>query len=182
MLFDRRLLSFSSGFPLPTLLRLAILVANTAPYRPLDVILSYCHLTLQNSTLLAFLPSFLQRARVSQVLTASPLSMGLLTPTIPAWHPAPPKMKEASAVAASKCQELVDSGKGGLPNVAIGWAVEKAEEEKMATVVGLSNLKEVHQAVRAWREVKEGGTQYEGFAVQAIQAFEEAGVKDWSWS
>ncbi|EIM88306.1 Aldo/keto reductase [Stereum hirsutum FP-91666 SS1] len=171
-----------TGFPLPALLRLAILVANTAPYRPLDVILSYCHLTLQNSTLLAFLPSFLQRARVSQVLTASPLSMGLLTPTIPAWHPAPPKVKEAAIVVVSKCQELVDSGKGGLPNVAIGWAVEKAEEEKIATVVGLSNLREVHQAVGAWREVKEGGKQYERFAAQAIQAFEEAGVKDWSWS
>lgn len=85
-------------------------------------------------------------------------------------------------VAVSKCQELVDSGKGGLPNVAIGWAVEKAEEEKMATVVGLSNLREVHQAVGAWREVKEGGKQHERFAAQAIQAFEEAGVKDWSWS
>ena len=115
--------------------------------------------------------------------------MGLLTPSIPAWHPAPPKMKEAALVAVSKCQELVDGGKGGgLPTVAIGWAVDKAEgeregKERMATVVGLSNLKEVHQAVGAWREVKDGGFERnERFAREAIRAFEDAGMKDWSWS
>ena len=39
------------------------------------------------------------------IISASPLSMGLLTPQgPPAWHPAPPELKEAAAAAASYCK------------------------------------------------------------------------------
>ncbi|KAI0313454.1 Aldo/keto reductase family-domain-containing protein [Amylostereum chailletii] len=60
-----------TGLPLPTLLRLSILATHTAPFRPLDAVLSYGQLTLQNATLLPFLPAFARRAQVAQVLTAS---------------------------------------------------------------------------------------------------------------
>ena len=56
------------GYPLPTLLRLALLVLHTAPYEPLDVVLSYSHLNLQNSTLIAFAPVFRERALVRQLI------------------------------------------------------------------------------------------------------------------
>lgn len=112
--------------------------------------------------------------------------MGLLTPNIPGWHPAPAKAKEAALGAVARCQELVGLAKGGLPSVAIGWAVEQAERgeggEKMATVIGMSNLREVHQAVNAWREVKDGSKLYQQYAEEAIQAFTTMGMKDWSWS
>ncbi|ETW84491.1 hypothetical protein HETIRDRAFT_63218 [Heterobasidion irregulare TC 32-1] len=174
-----------TGLPLPTLLRLAILVLNTAPYRPLDAILSYSHLTLQNDSLLSFLPAFIRRAKISQVLTASPLSMGLLTATPPAWHPASSDMRAASAEAVERCAEW----EGGLPSVSIGWAIKSAEggtgsrEGKMPTVVGLSNLREVHQAVAIWRQVKDGGEEEarQQYAEAAVGAFKANGTKDWTW-
>ncbi|THH21053.1 hypothetical protein EW146_g428 [Bondarzewia mesenterica] len=174
------------GLPLPTLLRLSLLVLHTPPYRPLDVILSYGQLTLQNTTLISFLPVFLHRARVPQILTASPLSMGLLTPSPPVWHPCPPAMREASAEAVKRCE----GWDGGLPAVAIGWAVKAAEggigvngDAKMPTVVGLSNLREVHQAVAVWREVKEGTKEdkRQQYSEEVMRAFEKKGMKDWSW-
>ncbi|KAA1466018.1 Aldo/keto reductase [Dentipellis sp. KUC8613] len=174
------------GFPLPTLLRLSLLVLHATGI-PLELVQSYCHLTLQNATLLAYLPAFLHRARVLQVLTASPLSMGLLTPTPPGWHPAPEKVRAAAAVAVQRAE----SWEGGLPTLAIAWAAKRAEdgvdgtgEGVMPTVVGLSKLEEVHQAVKGWREVKDGvkAEEREACARGVIQAFEDAGLRDWSWS
>ncbi|TFY82525.1 hypothetical protein EWM64_g1491 [Hericium alpestre] len=151
------------GFPLPTLLRLSLLVLHTAPYRPLDLVQSYCHLTLQNSTLLAFLPAFLQRAHVGQVLTA------------------------ACATRLARGEEC-GGWNGGLPTLAIAWAVKRAEdglggEGVIPTVVGLSKLAEVHQAVKGWRDVKDGVNEEkrEEYAAKVIKVFGEGGVKDWSW-
>ncbi|KAF8076019.1 galactose dehydrogenase [Lyophyllum atratum] len=84
-----------TGYPLPTLLRLALLILHTPPYRPIDVILSYSHLSLQNSTFLQYAPQLQQRAQVGQLLAASPFSMGLLTASPPAWHPAPAELSAA---------------------------------------------------------------------------------------
>ncbi|KAI0079744.1 Aldo/keto reductase [Panus rudis PR-1116 ss-1] len=142
-----------TGYPLPALLRIAILVAHTPPYEPLDVVLSYSHLNLQNDTLPAFLPRFRERAAVSQVVTASPINMGLLTASPPKWHPAPPEVRTASAKAHAICQEK--SWAGGLPNIALGFAYRKAHELGLPTVVGLGQLREVHDTIRVWRDSTE---------------------------
>ncbi|KDQ29275.1 hypothetical protein PLEOSDRAFT_2849, partial [Pleurotus ostreatus PC15] len=105
-----------TGYPLPTLLRLALCILHNPPYEPVDVILSYSHLNLQNSTFLAFAPHLITRAKVKQLLAASPLSMGLLTPSPPQWHPAPPPLK-ASAAAAGKLWDK------GLPDLALGYSI-----------------------------------------------------------
>ena len=150
--------------------------------------LSYSHLTLQNNTFSAFAPVLRARAGVAQVLTASPLSMGLLTsnPT-PSWHPAPEGMRLVAAQASS----LLGTQDGGLSRVAIAWAVHRAEEGKtrgadaIATLIGLSSPLEVHQAVAAWRKVQADGEDTavdEESANQVIQMFEQSGFKDWSWS
>lgn len=40
------------------------------------------------------------------IISASPLSMGLLTPQgPPEWHPAPPEVKEAARAAADYCRD-----------------------------------------------------------------------------
>jgi L-galactose dehydrogenase len=40
------------------------------------------------------------------IISASPLSMGLLTQQgPPEWHPAPPELKEAAATAAACCKD-----------------------------------------------------------------------------
>ncbi|KFK29994.1 hypothetical protein AALP_AA7G204000 [Arabis alpina] len=58
----------------------------------INVILSYCHYSVNDSTLLDLLP-YLKSKGVG-VISASPLSMALLTEQgPPEWHPAPPELK-----------------------------------------------------------------------------------------
>jgi len=143
------------GYPLPILLRLAILVKHTAPYKPLDVVMSYSHLNLLNRTLLDFKTAFERRAGVKYVLAASPLSMGLFTPNPPAWHPASEDIREAvrGAFQVSKGPD----GGSGLPQLAMEYAFQKAKEVEIPTVVGLSSLKEVHENARIWHDVDKQG-------------------------
>jgi L-galactose dehydrogenase len=85
-----------SGLPLPALHRA---VVEGDP----DVVLSYCHLCLNDTTLLTVLPDW--TARGIGVVNASPLSMGLLTDAGPPdWHPAPPELKAACRKAAALCR------------------------------------------------------------------------------
>jgi L-galactose dehydrogenase len=70
----------------------------------LDVILSYCHASLNDDSLTGLLP--LLEARGVGVIAASPLSMGLLTDDGPPdWHPAPAVLHETAARAAAHCRE-----------------------------------------------------------------------------
>ncbi|KAI0662939.1 Aldo/keto reductase [Cubamyces menziesii] len=169
-----------SGYPLPTLLRLALLVLHTPPYKPLDVLLSYSHSNLQNCTIAEFAQHFRTRAQIPQLLTASPLNMGLLTPRYPPWHPATPEMREAARRAGELCAE--EQWEGGLPNIAVGFGYRKGKELGLPVVVGFSNMREVHESVRVWREIKEGknGVKRRELEGNVVSIFGEwAG---WSWS
>jgi aryl-alcohol dehydrogenase-like predicted oxidoreductase len=67
-----------------------------------DVILSYCHYSLNDTSLLDLLPML--EARGIGLVNASPLSMGLLSLRgAPDWHPAPPELKAACRKAAECC-------------------------------------------------------------------------------
>ena len=172
------LIVFSLGFPLPTLLRLAILILHTPPYKPLDVLLSYSHLCLQNSTFLEFIPHFYKRAKVGQLLAASPMSMGLLTSMPPSWHPAPLPLRKA-AVDAS------DTWARGLPDLAMGYSIRRtiSVEEPLPLVVGFSSPQEVHECMKVWREILVGHESEERAVSekQAQEVFRQAGFLDWSW-
>ncbi|EXG82933.1 aldo/keto reductase [Cryptosporangium arvum] len=123
-----------TGYPLPALVSVAGRV-------PVDTVLSYCHYTLQNSTLGERLPFFADRG--VDVLNASPLSMGLLTDAgPPGWHPAPAAVRAACAEAAAHCRErgttIVDLALRfavGLPGVA-------------STIVGAADPESVRRNVR----------------------------------
>jgi L-galactose dehydrogenase len=68
-----------------------------------DTILSYCHYSLNDTSLESLLP-FLQE-KGAGIISASPLSMGLLTERgAPDWHPAPPALKAACQRAAEHCR------------------------------------------------------------------------------
>ncbi|KAI0637704.1 Aldo/keto reductase [Trametes polyzona] len=168
-----------SGYPLPTLLRLARLVRHTAPFRPLDVVLSYSHSNLQNATFAAFAPR-LRAAGVAQLLTASPLNMGLLTPRPPAWHPAPRALRQAAEDAARECEGA--GLEGGLPSVAVGYGFRLGRELGVPVVIGLSSPREVHESVRAWREVREGKDEAKRLALER-RVVEILGEHvGWSWA
>ena len=155
------------------------MVLHTAPFRPLDVLLSYSHLCLQNSTFLEFIPHFYRRGKVGQLLAASPMSMGLLTPTPPSWHPAPPRLRKA-VVDASETWD------GGLPDLAIGYSIRRAisAEKPLPLVVGFSSPEEVHECVKVWREIVAGhqSDEREKSEKQAQEVFGQAGLLDWSWA
>ncbi|KAF8257694.1 Aldo/keto reductase family-domain-containing protein [Lactarius quietus] len=171
-----------SGLPLPALLRTAQLVL-TRTGRPLDAVQSYAHLTLQNATLSAFADALRStRARVSQVLAASPLGMGLLAPppAPPAWHPAPQAVRDAAREAVSAV------GEAEVARVAVAWSVSAAQEGGMPVVVGMSNLGEVHAAVEAWRWARDDSEgrreELERQAALARGVFERTGTAGWTWT
>lgn len=137
---------------MPVLLRLSLLVLHTAPYEPIGVLLNYSHLNMQNNTFAAFVPHFRGRAKIPQLLTASPLNMGLLTPSPPLWHPAPSELR---ALTHTTHEQVVKAGwETGLPNLALGYAYRTADDLDLPTVVGLSKLTEVHETMRVWRALR----------------------------
>ncbi|KAI9433303.1 Aldo/keto reductase [Lactarius indigo] len=176
--------------PLPALLRTALLVLERTG-RPLDAVQTYTHLTLQNGTLPAFARALRTRARVAQVLAASPLGMGLLAPppAPPKWHPAPRAVLDAA-------REAVHAvGEGEVAGLAVAWSVRTAQagdgqtgsdggvEGKMPVVVGMSKLREVHAAVEAWRWARDEGRkeELESKAALARGVFERTGTAGWTW-
>jgi L-galactose dehydrogenase len=68
-----------------------------------DTILSYCRYSLNDTAMEELIP-YLQTKEVG-IISASPLSMGLLTERgAPSWHPAPEPLKVAAAKAAAHCR------------------------------------------------------------------------------
>ncbi|KAG6333763.1 hypothetical protein ID866_5325 [Astraeus odoratus] len=173
-----------SGYPLPTLLRLAILVLHTSG-KPLDVVMSYCHLNLQNRTLEAFRPAFLERAKVKHVVAASPFSMALLSPRPPAWHPATEKIKTAVAKALALHNERIGGGHTGptISDVALGYAFERALEAQIPTVVGLGRIEDVHASARMWHQAESGesGREHQMHVEAITRFFEKEDVLDQCW-
>lgn len=106
--------------------------------------------------------------------------MGLLTATPPSWHPAPSELRDAAKAAVDVCK---DAGwEGGLPNVAVGYGYKAADALGVPVVVGMSNLREVHENIRVWREVKEGKENESRKALEKKVAETFADFKGWSWS
>lgn len=84
-----------SGLPLA-------LFKKWLPNSDIEVILSYCHYSLNDTSLLDLLP--LTTMEGVGLVNASPLSMGLLsTRGTPDWHPASAQLKELSLQAAQYC-------------------------------------------------------------------------------
>lgn len=149
--------------------------------------MSYSHSTLQNSRFEQYLPHFLTLGRVSQVFTASPFSMGLLTPNPPHWHPAPPDLHQAAKFAHTATSDWP----GGISNLALGYSLrrpkvkgENSPFNDVPTVVGVSNLNEVHEAMRVWREVSSLGVNVTRISQEDMVKgiFQAAGWLNWSWS
>lgn len=134
------------GLPVPLLVELAEMVKKELD-RPLDVILSYSNLTLQNTTLLTALPRFCA-AGVQKVLTASPLSMGLLRSAGPQpWHPATESQKSS----VRKALQYVEQQGHNLADTSMRFVFARWDG---CVVGGWSSVKELEDAVRMWHRVK----------------------------
>lgn len=108
----------------------------------LDVILSYCHYTLVDTSLLDLVP--LLESRGIGVLNAAPYSMGLLTErTLPEWHPAPPELRDA-------CRRATEAARSRGRDIAeIALQFSLAEERIASTFVGMATTEDVRRNV-AW--------------------------------
>ncbi|KAJ7755656.1 Aldo/keto reductase [Mycena maculata] len=170
-----------TGYPLYTLLRVALLILHTPPFKPVDVILSYSNLTLQSSTFLKFAPELLERAQVGQLIAASPFSMGLLTGVAPPpWHPASPELLAATIAASEESKARGTS----LADLATGYCIRHTGGN-IPLAVGFSRPSEVHECVKVWREIEiqgENDMKRKEQEEAAKCVFMEADVLDWAWA
>ena len=125
-----------------------------------DTILSYCHHTLNDTSLKTLIP-YLKEKQVG-IINASPLGLGLLTNRgAPAWHPASDEIKETCARAAAHCR----SKRVDIAQLAIQFALDNPDLS--TTLVGTANPEHLRQNVE-WLETP---INYELLAeVQAILA------------
>ncbi|KAG9128678.1 hypothetical protein Leryth_018319 [Lithospermum erythrorhizon] len=117
-------------------------VLDRVPPGSVDVILSYCHYGINDSTLEELLP-YLKSKGVG-VISASPLAMGLLTESgPPEWHPASPELKNACREAVAYCKE---KGKS-ITKLALQFSLSNPT---ISTVlVGMNSVKQVEENIDA---------------------------------
>jgi L-galactose dehydrogenase len=108
----------------------------------IDAILSYCHYSLNDTSLQSILPVI--RAKGIGVISASPLSMGLLTRQgPPRWHPAPERIRKACTEAAAYLE-----GKGvDIAQLALQFAVSNPDIDTV--LVGISSPRDLESNLKA---------------------------------
>ena len=172
-----------SGYPLPVLLRIALLAKWLIPMKPLDIIQTYAQQTILNNSLeRGFLEAFTETASVGQVMNAAPLAMGVLTDSGgPSWHPVRTQLGgqwEASREAASLCRERGTS----LEVVASEYGFKELRQKDgklVPVVVGCKNVHEVRRALESYRDAKGGVS---GVGAEVVKLFEDKGVRGLSWA
>ncbi|MDR4945152.1 aldo/keto reductase [Neobacillus cucumis] len=110
----------------------------------LDVILSYCHYSLNDTSLLSLIP-LLEKKKIG-LINASPLSMGLLSSRpVPDWHPADQEIRKICKQAADFC-----AGNGvDLSKLAIQYAVQN--ELIPTTLVSTASVENIKKNI-TWTE------------------------------
>ncbi|CAJ2678264.1 unnamed protein product [Trifolium pratense] len=146
-------------------------VLDRVPPGTLDVILSYCHHSINDSTLEDIVP-YLKSKGVG-IISASPLAMGLLTEAgPPEWHPASPELKSACRAAATYCKE---NGKN-ISKLALQYSL--LNKEITSVLVGMKSVEQVEENVAAARELTASGIDEE--ALSEVGAILKP-VKNQSW-
>ncbi|EFJ19954.1 hypothetical protein SELMODRAFT_153099 [Selaginella moellendorffii] len=113
----------------------------------IDVVLSYCHYSLNDSSLEGLVP-YLKDKGVG-IITASPLAMGLLTESgPPVWHPAQEEIKEACAKAATHCKLRGHN----ISEIALKFSL--SNPDIATTLVGMCSSQQVHDNVKAAEELE----------------------------
>jgi L-galactose dehydrogenase len=111
----------------------------------LDTVLSYCHYTLNDTSLTALLPRL--KKKNAGIVNASPLGMGLLTERgIPAWHPATPEIQQGCRKAVEFCRKMGTD----IARVALQYAV--ANPEIHTTLVGTASPENLKRNVECIQE------------------------------
>ncbi|KAH9301135.1 hypothetical protein KI387_012718, partial [Taxus chinensis] len=124
-------------------------VLDRVPPGSVDVILSYCHYSINDSSLENLLPYL--KCKGVGVISASPLSMGLLTESgPPEWHPAPSELKSACAAATTHCKA---KGKN-ISKLALQYSLKN--KDISSVLVGMNSVQQVQENVAAAIEANQG--------------------------
>jgi L-galactose dehydrogenase len=119
------------------------LLKAVAEVAEVDVILSYCHYNLMDTSLDEVLLPIVRQKGIG-LINASPLHMSLLTETgAPAWHPAPRKVIEAGRQVARYCRER------GLDIAELALQFALQHPHVATTLVGMSHPRQVEQNLKA---------------------------------
>ncbi len=106
-----------------------------------DTILSYCHYSLNDTSLTSLLP-MLQNKKVG-IINASPLSMGLLTNRgAPDWHPASQEIREICGQAVEYCKHQGED----IAKLALQFSV--MNKEVNTTLIGTANPENIKKNVQ----------------------------------
>ncbi|SCV05704.1 LANO_0H13344g1_1 [Lachancea nothofagi CBS 11611] len=138
-----------SGYPVDFLLSVALQSCTNREIGPLDSILSYANLNLQNLTLLDYTHRFKTEAQVKTVENGSILSMSLLrSQETKSFHPCSAKLRDLSNKAA-----LYAASEGeDLACLATRYAFSKWVGEG-PTVLGVSDVDELRTALQSYWDV-----------------------------
>ncbi|KAL1564568.1 L-galactose 1-dehydrogenase [Salvia divinorum] len=146
-------------------------VLDRVPPGTVDVILSYCHYGINDSTLEDLIPYL--KCKGVGIISASPLAMGLLTESgPPEWHPASVELKAACQDAAAYCKE---KGKN-ISKLSLQYSL--SNKDISTILVGMNSVKQVDENVAAAVEVATFGKDE-----KAISEIEEIlkPVKNQTW-
>ncbi|PON55124.1 Aldo/keto reductase/potassium channel subunit beta [Parasponia andersonii] len=137
-------------------------VLDRVPPGTVDVILSYCHYSINDSTLDDLIP-YLKSKGVG-VISASPLAMGLLTESgPPEWHPASSELRSACKAAAAYGKE---KGKN-ISKLALQYSL--SNKDISSVLVGMNSIRQVEENVSAAIELANNGKDEETLSeVEAI--------------
>lgn len=141
-----------SGYPVEYLYKLSLLCVTHPNVGPLDIIMSYSNMCLQNTTLDSYYDRFIQNSKVKMVNNASILSMSLLNrhETKP-FHPGDQSLKDRVAELA---HELYTNYDVDLAVLSTRFAIRNwTKANKGKTVLGLSNINELDIAWDQWEKI-----------------------------
>uniref|UniRef100_A0A2C9V5W5 NADP-dependent oxidoreductase domain-containing protein n=1 Tax=Manihot esculenta TaxID=3983 RepID=A0A2C9V5W5_MANES len=118
-------------------------VLDRVPPGTVDVILSYCHYSINDSTLVDLLP-YLKSKGVG-IISASPLAMGLLTEDgPPEWHPASPELKRKERILQTMQYSLSNKD---ISTVLVGMNSVRQVEENVNAAIELATFEKDQETV-----------------------------------
>ncbi|VEU21491.1 DEKNAAC102292 [Brettanomyces naardenensis] len=140
-----------SGYPVDFLYKIACSVKHIPEIGPLDLVLSYSNMCLQNTTLLDYYDRFIKDTGIKLLNNASILSMSLLRSqeTRP-FHPASKDLKERCNELAKLLQEKYDVE---LAELATRFAFRIWLPKQGRTVLGVSTIPELESACDQYQTV-----------------------------
>ncbi|CAR28302.1 hypothetical protein ZYGR_0R00360 [Zygosaccharomyces rouxii] len=143
-----------SGYPVDYLYYLTKHCAhNESEIGPLDAVLSYCNLNLQNTRLHDYWPHWKHDASLKMINNGSILSMSLLrSQETKLFHPCSDQLRQLATQAAEYCSEHGVE----LADLATRYAISEWLN-KGSTVLGVSNVEELEVALRSYRTVLHHG-------------------------